>query len=123
MVMLRESPAIKAFNAKPVPDGYERVKLVRSEGPTLRFHGRLLAEEMAPRLTAVLWETPGGAWVAARITRSERDNAADWIEAEVIAPDEDQERRRLAVMDVLRWSLPARALAKRMKWQFDEIID
>lgn len=130
MTRVKESPALQAFNAKAVPEGYERIRIARARGPILRFNGRLLAETVvgskansARWLELRLWETPGGAWVVEKAQNSEAAGERDFVNAWVIEATVSMESRPALVMEALDWSLPARNLAKDMGWRFEEFVE
>lgn len=127
MVTQNASAEVEAFNAKPVPGGYERVTIRRTRGKALRFHGRLLGEEVVGHrdrdrwLELRLWETPAGAWIVERVSASDEPGERDFANALVLKGD-TADRPYLA-MEWLDWINPAKSLARRMKWRFEEFVD
>lgn len=119
----KESDELAAFNAKSVPEGFDKQRIARERGPIVRFHGREVATvsfgKGKPRwIEIVLWETPGGAWVVERIEASDRQGEKDFVDALVVR-DADP----IVVMDWLGWTIPARELGKSMGWKFEEFVE
>lgn len=97
----------------------------QSRGPTYVFDGELLAEETfetqgrPPMLiTMQIWETDGGAYIAASsavpVGGGRPDSRAIVVEPVDDAPFEDAEQQReIEVMDFFAWSDRARGMVKR----------
>jgi len=107
---------------------YETQEITADRGPNLTFTGRLVAEyEMRrrdnPRSTAIeLWETRAGNWVLITINRSDIEGEVDRYETMIL--DQPNKRDRIiAAMTHMKWSHPARALAKRAGWVLQMEVD
>lgn len=94
--------------AETQPD-MERVEFPQTSGPTLCFHGRLIGEGGYQRrsdgqdMSAQLWETSTGQWVATwegDVSKAAVIDAGDWQGA----------------MDAWGWGDVALTLAKRLGW-------
>lgn len=130
MVKPKESPELQAFVRKPVPAGYEVVKIVRVRGKTLRFHGKLLAEQHVGSRKSTdrwielrLWATPAGAWIAELVRASDHHGEQDIEDALVIPPDQANAEGATMAMDFWNWINPARSLARQMGWKFEEFVE
>lgn len=120
-------------------EGFTREKIVCNRGPTYEFWGKLLGEHTTnpkrdrTKWTEIrLWETPSGQWVAESAGCSDEPGHVDIADAVVIrGPVVLVERQTLKdfeektpqtlsmefqVMDFWGWSSPAKALAKKLKW-------
>jgi hypothetical protein len=134
MVKLKESPELLVFNARAVPDGFEKVKIVRMRGKTLRFHGRQIGEQVVGSrnnpdrwLELRLWETPAGAWVVAMVRASDVRTAGreerDIEDALVIPPNQVNIDGPTMAMDFWNWITPARSLSRELGWRFEEFVE
>lgn len=100
---------------------YELQEITADRGPDLTFTGRLTAEYLmwkkgSPHGTAIeLWETRAGNWVLLTIAKSDVEGEVDRYET-MILDHPNQRERIIAAMDRMKWSHPARALAKRAGW-------
>lgn len=106
--------------------GFEQIKMTQTWGETLIFEGRLLAENNAPKKVepdfqrTQLWETRGGNWIAVYQDRKGQNSITV---ARVIAPNEDEYARRLAVMDALEWRILARTMTyQQLGWRFEREV-
>jgi hypothetical protein len=130
MVKVKESAALAAYNAKAVPEGFERIRIARTRGPILRFNGKLFCEyEMSSKahqdrwMTLAVYETPGGAWIVHKAANSDAPGERDFHDAWVIEAPVPMESRPTLVMEALDWSLPARNMAKQQGWRFEEFVE
>lgn len=115
-----------AKRAETLLGEYERVEIKQSRGPTLEFTGRLLCDDELEtrghqplKITMEIWETRGGAMVAA--TYSEPIGRAGYEDcrATVVERDDDPLAMRMAVMEHFGWETRARSMVtKKLKWSF-----
>lgn len=139
-------------SAPPAPnrdhtlDGFTREKIACNSGPTYEFWGKLLGEYSTNRdgrrtkWTEIrLWATPAGQWVAESAGCSDEPGHVDILDAVAIrGPVVLIERQTLQdyrnktpvlrsmefqAMDFWKWSSPAKALAKKLKWDLKVQVD
>ncbi|QZP06774.1 hypothetical protein [Caenibius sp. WL] len=113
-----------AKRAEDMQDRYERVEISQTHGPKLEFTGVLLCEteyetrgrdRLSVRLE--IWQTQGGALIAARYAEPAARDGFETIDTAVVAPQEDAQAMRFAVMDHFRWDMNARTMVgKKLKW-------
>jgi hypothetical protein len=103
---------------------FERVEIAQTYGPKIEFTGNLLCEteyetrgrdRLSVRLE--IWQTQGGAMIAARYAEPAEREGFETIEAGVVEPQDDVQAMRFAVMDHFRWDMAARSMVtKKLKW-------
>ena len=115
-----------AARAKDKSDDSEwsREHVRQSRGPAIEFSGKLLGQYSgeAPGKSrwqeGEVWITRGGAYVAILSGLSDTGGEEDFVAVTVIEPGDDEDERRIAVMDAMGWSGGARQMAtKQLKWQ------
>lgn len=115
-----------------LPGEFERVSLAQMRGPTVEFTGRLLASEswvVSPEvgpdllLSFEIWETQGGALVAASTSEPVDGEGFEDARVEVVASAEDVHAMRFAVMDHFGWGDRARSMARRLGWDLKVEVD
>lgn len=111
-----------ARRAEALPAEYERVEIDQSRGPRVEFTGRLLADSEfqtkgrdALSITLEIWETKGGALIAASYAAPIDRNGHENARVTIVEPDEPQ-AMRFAVMEAFDWELRARSMAKKLGW-------
>lgn len=101
------------------------------EGPNLLFDGQIIGEITTQnrggskdRWQEVrLWETRGGAWIVENVGCSTREGEREFRSATVVEASDTEMEMRLAVMEWLEWSPPARELSRAMEWKFNRWVD
>lgn len=118
-----------ARRANPLAGEYEEMKVVQTNGPTLRYHAVNLAEFNSMSAGRERWtigtidQTPAGAYVAVLERCSDTEGEIDLISALVVEPGLDEAMRRHKVMDHFRWSDGARGMAKKLGWSIIQEIE
>lgn len=119
----------KAVKARAGDDRFEPQRIVQRRGPTLLFDGALLAEYSTKRhddqdrwQIGEIWETRGGAYVAVLAGCSEAAGEDDHVTATIIEPGDDEQARRIAVLDALNWTIPARSMARDIGWRLEREV-
>lgn len=139
MTKLKASRALEEFQAQPVPEGYEVVKVVRRNGRRLRFHGKLLASKTAGSrnhsdrwIELQLWQSAKGNMIAVIIRASDVEGESDIISAHVerlsahVWNDASCDAQMTmedhidGIMDFFGWTNIARSLARDLGWQLEE---
>lgn len=119
---------------------FENIEIKQNRGPTLRFSGKLLAEDSHTtkgrdpfEIRMEIWATPAGALIAANYSKPADGSGFEDARATVVEPtifdpenDEmalsildrlDEQRMRFAVMDHFDWDRRARSMVrKQLKW-------
>ena len=93
---------------------YEPIQIKQTRGPTLRFDGRLLAENTGGPVELEIYETRGGALVA--VSEGEMRGGID-TRACVVEPCDDEQAMRLAVMEFFDFDNRARTMARKLGWR------
>lgn len=108
-----------ARRAEPAPAGWAYVDLVQSDGPTLCFRGKLLAETVytmksgdALRIMHEVWETEAGTMIAITSTTPATREGDEKTFALVIEKQADEHAMHMAAMGHFRWSTSARKMAR-----------
>ena len=136
--VMKKGPPV-APEADNAPEGFTREKIVCNRGPTYEFWGKLLGgystnpQRTRSKWTELrLWETPSGQWVAESAGCSDEPGHVDIADAVVIRGPvvlvdrqtlKDFEQKtpqtlsmEFQAMEFWGWSSPAKALAKRLRW-------
>jgi hypothetical protein len=106
---------------------YQSTQIVQTEGPMIKFKGRLVWEfsftpKNAPENTCTLYETEGGAWIA--VLDKEGPNCDKTIAAVIEGDSGNEIERRIACMNVWGWSsYVRRAVKDDMGWQLSVRVD
>lgn len=105
-----------------IQNAYEPRTIKQSRGPRIKFVGRLLGGEQWTTKGArpmdmmiEVWETQGGALVATSSTVPADSGGFEDLRAAVFE-GEDEQAKRLGVMDFFEWDNRARQMAKRLGW-------
>lgn len=131
-------------------DDYEKVEIVQHRGPVLAFEGKLLASTSFPvpaksmTIDLEVWETRGGALVAAVFSSLDDGKGRQFAEAVVVEPippvhplpfnpnrpisreidlveeamASNRQQMHFAVMDHFGWSDRARSMVRtQLKWR------
>lgn len=112
-------------------NGFSPAEVRQTRGPVLEFDGRLLCEKTfetrgSPPLEIVLeiWETSGGALIAASYSHPADCDGYEDVRAAVIPPGGEEIDRHCAVMDFFDWHNHARDMAKkRLGWKFRKVVE
>lgn len=109
---------------KTVTDEYKEQRISVTNGPDVRFKGRLLHEFSTQnrdgtksRWTELrLWETEGGNWIAESVGKTDNQREVDLVDVAVIGGgDADGSRHR--VMEHFGWTTAAKAFARQAGWE------
>ena len=113
-----------------VEEGWEAVELVQDRGPTLAFTGRLLGEtgftlggDEPIKVGFELWESRGGALIAATHQAQVDHPDEQRCEAAVIEPSEDAQAMRFAGMEAFGWERSARAMVRKLGWSLKRDVE
>lgn len=113
---------------------YQKVELIQTRGPVLRFKGKLLGEtEWDARdgtlMILQVYQTEGGALIAVREGQREGSDKRDDLKAHVVEPIDSLDElaatqiMRFEVLDFFEWTDRARTFAKRvLKWSLVQEI-
>lgn len=111
-------------------DEFERVEIKQARGPTYEFTGRLLCDSEfetrgpdALRIEMEVWETEGGAYVAASCSTPVGGGNEEW-RAVVIPPTDEIQSMRFAVLEFFNWDQRARSMCtKQLKWSLRQEVE
>lgn len=105
------------------PEGFDRVEFAQHAGPLIEFNGRLLAENsfeakghIPTHVSFEIWESQGGALVAASVSTPLDLSKAELVEVTVAEPQDDAQAMRFAVMEHFGWRDGARSMARKLGW-------
>jgi hypothetical protein len=104
------------------------VAVKQTFGPRYVFQGKLIAEtewqasgnEGAYTRRIAIWESVGGALIAS--IGGVRSQGAP-VRATAVAPGENIDEQRFAILEHLNWHPRARDLAKQLGWSLDVRLD
>lgn len=95
----------------------------QSRGPTIEFAGKLLASDEFTtkgrdpmKIRLEIWETRGGALIAASYSEPADREGFEDARAEVVEPSENAQAMRFAVMGFFGWDNRARSMARKLGW-------
>ena len=112
-----------AKRAESLPEEWDRQEIKPHAGPTIEFHGRLLAETKwvttgrDPLDCAMeIWETRAGALIAVFASIPVDRDGFECVQVKVVEPSEDAQAMRLAVMEHFEFDNRARSMARKLGW-------
>lgn len=121
----------RAIKRAEQPEGFERIEIKQSKGPTLEFWGRELCSDAFEtrgrdplRISMEIYETKGGALVAVSASTPISGDGFESVRATVVEPREDRQAMHFEVLSALDWHVRARSMVtKKLRWSLRRDVD